>query len=77
MSGIKNVMGQQENIIAAHQSALRMISALAKNGLQTDGAHHKQYLLEKIMEVADPVLLEQMQADGAFDPGILAECLQT
>jgi hypothetical protein len=41
MSGITNVMGQQENIIAAHQSALRMISALAKNGLQTDGAHHK------------------------------------
>ncbi|MBU2768418.1 hypothetical protein HAP94_20125 [Acidithiobacillus ferrivorans] len=77
MSGITNFMGQQENIIAAHQSALRMISALAKNGLQTDGARHKQYLLEKIMEVADPALLEQMQADGAFDPGILAECPQT
>jgi hypothetical protein len=29
------------------------------------------------MEVADPALLEQMQADEAFDPGILAECLQT
>ncbi|CDQ10671.1 protein of unknown function [Acidithiobacillus ferrivorans] len=61
-------MDQQTNIIAAHQSALRMIATLTKEGLKTDGAHHKQYFLEKILEVADPALLERIQ--GAFDPGI-------
>lgn len=61
-------MDQQAIVIAAHHSVLRMIAALAKEGLRTDGAHHKQYFLEKILEVADPDLLEQIQ--GSFDPGI-------
>lgn len=61
-------MDQQANVIAAQQSALRMIATLAKEGLQTDGSHHKQYFLEKIMEIANPDLLEQIQ--GSFDPGI-------
>ena len=64
-----NVMDQQGNIIAAHQSALRIISALVINGLQTDGPQHKQYILEKVMEIADPAMLEQMQTGRAFVPG--------
>ncbi len=61
-------MDQQANTIAAYQSAMRMIAILANEGMTTDGAHHKQYFLEKIMAVADPDLLERIQ--GAFAPGI-------
>lgn len=61
-------MDQQANIIAAYQSAMRMIAILANEGMATDSAHHKQYFLEKILGVADPDLLERIQ--GASDPGI-------
>lgn len=46
------------------------IADLAQEGLKTDGVHHKQYFLEKILEIADPALLERMRTDQTFDPGI-------
>lgn len=55
--------------------------ALCLDGLYTDGAHHKQYYLEKILELLDPeeevkqgIILahakDPEETSGLWEPGI-------
>lgn len=47
------------------------IQALAYNALRTDGAHHKQWFLEQILQlVTEPKEYERVRVDSEWNPGI-------
>lgn len=66
-----NRVDELEGLLRDQLVARLSIQALAYNALRTDGAHHKQWFLEQILQlVTEPKEYERVRVDSEWKAGI-------